>query len=187
MVGVVMWVAMLKSGVHATLVGVILAMFIPMRSKTDPNYSPLKRMERDLHSLVAFFVLPVFAFANAGINFSGVGTEQLLHGVPLGIAMGLLIGKQLGVFGFCWLAIKLNLTQLPKEISWASLYGTAALCGIGFTMSLFIGSLAFEESGINRLFDERLGIIIGSVASGIIGYLVLKKSLPSKNDAKINN
>jgi len=187
MVGVVMWVAMLKSGVHATLVGVILAMFIPMRSKTDPNYSPLKRMERDLHSLVAFFVLPVFAFANAGISFSGVGTEQLLHGVPLGIAMGLFIGKQLGVFGFCWLAIKLNLTQLPKEISWTSLYGTAALCGIGFTMSLFIGSLAFEETSVNQLFDERLGIIIGSVASGIMGYLVLKKSLPSNNDSNMKN
>ena len=182
MVGVVMWVAMLKSGVHATLVGIILAMFIPMRSKQDPNYSPLKRMERDLHSLVAFIVLPVFAFANAGISFTGIGTEQLLHGVPLGIALGLFAGKQVGVFGFCWLAVKFNLTQLPKEISWASLYGTAALCGIGFTMSLFIGSLAFEETTVNRLFDERLGIILGSLASGIIGYLVLKNSLPKRND-----
>lgn len=186
-VGLVMWVAMLKSGVHATLVGVILAMFIPMHSKTDPNYSPLKRMERDLHSVVAFIVLPVFAFANAGISFTGIGTEQLLHGVPLGIAMGLFIGKQLGVFGFCWLAVKLNLTQLPKEISWASLYGTAAICGIGFTMSLFIGSLAFEETTVNRLFDERLGILIGSFVSGVIGYLVLNKSLPSSNDTKMNN
>jgi len=182
-VGVIMWVAMLKSGVHATLVGIILAMFIPMRSKTDPNYSPLKRMERDLHSLVAFFVLPVFAFANAGINLTGVGTEQLLHGVPLGIALGLLIGKQVGVFGFCWLAIKLKLTQLPSDMSWISLYGTAALCGIGFTMSLFIGSLAFEETSVNQLYDERLGILIGSLASGAIGYLVLRKSLSSKNNA----
>ena len=181
MVGVVMWVAMLKSGVHATLVGIILAMFIPMRSKTDPNYSPLKRMERDLHSLVAFFVLPVFAFANAGVNFTGVGTEQLFHGVPLGIALGLLMGKQVGVFGFCWLAIKLKLTQLPSDMSWMSLYGTAALCGIGFTMSLFIGSLAFEETNVNQLFDERLGILLGSFASGIIGYLVLRKSLSSDN------
>jgi len=177
MIGVVMWVAMLKSGVHATLVGIILAMFIPMRSKTDKNYSPLKRMERDLHSLVAFFVLPVFAFANAGVNFTGVGTEQLFHGVPLGIALGLLIGKQVGVFGFCWLAIKLKLTQLPGDMSWMSLYGTAALCGIGFTMSLFIGSLSFEETSVNQLFDERLGILIGSLASGVIGYLVLRKSL----------
>jgi len=181
MVGVIMWVAMLKSGVHATLVGIILAMFIPMRSKTDPDYSPLKRMEGDLHSLVAFFVLPVFAFANAGVNFTGVGTEQLFHSVPLGIALGLIVGKQVGVFGFCWLAIKLKLTRLPNGMSWMSLYGTAALCGIGFTMSLFVGSLAFEDTNANLLFDERLGIILGSLASGIIGYLVLKKSLLSTN------
>ena len=177
-----MWVAMLKSGVHATLVGIILAMFIPMRSKTDPDYSPVKRMEHDLHSLVAFFVLPVFAFANAGVNFTGIGTEQLLHGVPLGIALGLLIGKQIGVFGFCWLAIKLKLTQLPDGMSWVSLYGTAALCGIGFTISLFIGSLAFEETSVNFVFDDRLGILIGSFASGIIGYLVLRKSLSANNN-----
>jgi len=183
MIGVVMWVAMLKSGVHATLVGIILAMFIPMRSKADPNYSPVKRMERDLHSLVAFFVLPVFAFANAGVNFTAVGTEQLFHGVPMGIALGLLIGKQVGVFGFCWLAIKLKLTQLPKDMSWISLYGTAALCGIGFTMSLFIGSLSFEDTSVNALFDERLGILFGSLTSGIIGYLVLQKSLSSINNS----
>jgi len=183
MVGVVMWVAMLKSGVHATLVGIILALFIPMRSKTDPNYSPLKRMERDLHSLVAFFVLPVFAFTNAGVNFTGVGTEQLFHSVPLGIALGLLIGKQVGIFGFCWLAIKLKFTQLPSDMSWVSLYGTAALCGIGFTMSLFIGSLAFEETSVNHLFDERLGILIGSLASGIIGYLVLKRGLSTNKNS----
>lgn len=179
-IGAIMWVAMLKSGVHATLVGIILAMFIPMSSKTDPNYSPLKRMERDLHSLVAFFVLPVFAFANAGVSFTGVDTEQLFHSVPLGIALGLLIGKQVGVFGFCWLAIKLKLTQLPSDMSWMTLYGTAALCGIGFTMSLFVGSLAFEETS-NFLFDERLGILIGSLASGTIGYLILKRSLFSNN------
>lgn len=173
-----MWVAMLKSGVHATLVGIILAMFIPMRSKTDPNYSPLKRMERDLHSLVAFFILPVFAFSNAGVNFTGVGSEQLFHSVPLGIALGLLIGKQIGVFGFCWLAIKFKLTQLPNDMSWTTLYGTAALCGIGFTMSLFVGSLAFEDTSSNLLFDERLGILLGSLVSGVIGYLVLRKSLP---------
>lgn len=180
-VGVVMWVAMLKSGVHATLTGVILAMFIPMKSKTNKGYSPLKSMEHDLHSVVAFFVLPVFAFANAGINFTGVGSEQILHSVPLGIALGLFIGKQAGVFGFCWLAIKLNLTRLPGDISWASLYGAAALCGIGFTMSLFIGSLAFEETDINLIFDDRLGILIGSLASGIVGYIVLRASLSPRH------
>lgn len=181
LIGVVMWVAMLKSGVHATLTGVILAIFIPMKSRTNVHYSPLKSMEHDLHSVVAFFVLPVFAFANAGISFSGVGPEQILHDVPLGIALGLFIGKQLGVFGFCWLAIKLKLTDLPKGMSWGSLYGTAALCGIGFTMSLFIGSLAFEETGVNLMFDDRLGIILGSMVSGIAGYLVLHVSLRSNN------
>lgn len=177
-VGVVMWVALLKSGVHATLSGVILAMFIPMKSKTNKHYSPLKRMEHDLHSVVAFFVLPIFAFANAGINLSGVGTEQLLHNVPLGIALGLFLGKQVGVFGFCWLAIKFKLTSLPSTMSWGMLYGTAALCGIGFTMSLFIGSLAFEETGVNLMFNDRLGILIGSFISGIVGYFILRMSLP---------
>lgn len=176
-IGVIMWVAMLKSGVHATLTGVILAMFIPLRCKHEPSVSPLKTLEHDLHSVVAFFVLPVFAFANAGISFVGVTAEQMLHGVPMGIAAGLFVGKQVGIFGCCALFIKLNWAKLPEGMNWLSLYGTAALCGIGFTMSLFVGSLAFEETGVNLLFDERLGIIAGSLASGIVGYLVLKASL----------
>lgn len=178
LIGVIMWIATLKSGVHATLAGVVLAMFIPMYSKEDPKISPVKIMEHDLHPIVAFFVLPVFAFANAGLNLTGVGMEQLAHSVPVGIALGLFLGKQIGIFGLCGLAIKMGLANLPKGMSWASLYGTAALCGIGFTMSLFIGSLAFEETGVNLLFDDRLGIILGSLASGIVGYLVLNKSLP---------
>lgn len=178
LMGAIMWVAMLKSGIHATLAGVIVAMFIPMRSVAKSNHSPLKSMEQDLHTVVAFFILPMFAFVNAGINLTGVGVEQLVHNVSLGIAWGLLLGKQVGVFGFCWLAIKLKLTSLPQGVSWGSLYGTATLCGVGFTMSLFIGSLAFEETDVNLLFDERLGIIIGSLASGCIGYLVLRASLP---------
>jgi NhaA family Na+:H+ antiporter len=185
-VGTIMWVAMLKSGVHATLAGVILAMFIPLRSATNPDYSPLKSLEHDLHSVVAFFVLPVFAFANAGISFMGVGAEHIFHAVPLGIALGLFVGKQLGVFGFCWIAIKLKLSSLPIGMSWGSLYGTAALCGIGFTMSLFIGSLAFEETNINLLFDDRLGIIVGSLASGCVGYIVLRISLRSSNQSSTN-
>ena len=180
LIGIIMWVALLKSGVHATLAGVILAMFIPMKSKTNKDFSPLKDMEHDLHPVVAFFILPVFAFANAGISFAGVGVEQVFHPVSLGIALGLFIGKQVGVFGFCWLAIRLQLTRLPAGMSWGSLYGTATLCGIGFTMSLFIGSLAFEETTVNLLFDDRLGIIFGSVASGCIGYLLLRLSLGPK-------
>ncbi len=178
-----MWVATLKSGVHATLAGVMLAMFIPLKSKADPEFSPLKSLEHDLHLLVAFFILPIFAFANAGIDFRGVGLEQLTHNVPVGIALGLFVGKQLGIFGLCWLAVKIGVANLPKGMSWSGLYGTAALCGIGFTMSLFVGSLAFEETGINLLFDERLGIIIGSVASGVVGYLILRVSLPAPDAA----
>jgi Na+:H+ antiporter, NhaA family len=179
LIGVVMWAATLKSGVHATLAGVVLAMFIPLRSNTDPGYSPLKGLEHDLHIVVAFFVLPFFAFANAGINLTGVTMDQVFHGVPIGIALGLFFGKQIGIFGLCFLAIKLKITQLPTGMNWLSLYGTSALCGIGFTMSLFIGSLAFEETGVNLLFDERLGIIIGSLFSGLLGFFVLQQSLGS--------
>ena len=181
-VGMVMWIALVKSGVHATLAGVILAMFIPMRSAANPESSPLKSMEHDLHSIVAFAVLPVFAFCNSGISFEGLDRQAFLHDIPLGIALGLFFGKQLGVFAFCWLGIKLRIAQLPKEISFASLYGIAALCGIGFTMSLFIGSLAFEETGANLIIDERLGIILGSLASGVLGYFILLGSLPDKKN-----
>ena len=176
-VGVVMWVAMLKSGVHATLAGVLLAFFIPIRAASGAGHSPLKEMEHDLHAAVAFLILPFFAFCNSGISLRGVGMEQVFHSVPLGIALGLFFGKQAGVFAFCWLGAKLKLVELPKDISWGSLYGTAILCGVGFTMSLFIGSLAFEETGVNSIFDERLGIIIGSLASGIAGYFVINATL----------
>jgi NhaA family Na+:H+ antiporter len=183
LIGVIMWIAMLKSGVHATLAGVLLAMFIPLNSKSQPGYSPLKSMEHDLHTIVAFFVLPVFAFANAGISILGVTSEQLLHSVPVGIGLGLFVGKQVGIFGLCWLFIKTKVTKLPDGMSWMSLYGTSAICGIGFTMSLFVGSLAFESAGVNEVFDERLGIILGSLASGVLGYFVLLASLKKPKSA----
>jgi NhaA family Na+:H+ antiporter len=178
-IGLIMWAATLKSGVHATLAGVLLAMFIPMRSRANPHQSPLISLEHDLHSVVAFVILPLFAFANAGINLSDVGLDTLTHGVPMGIAAGLFFGKQLGIFGLCWLCVKLGLARLPLGMNWLSLYGTAAICGVGFTMSLFVGSLAFEETGVNLLFDERLGIIFGSAASGLLGYFILKKNVSS--------
>jgi NhaA family Na+:H+ antiporter len=178
-IGAIMWVALLKSGVHATLSGVVLAMFLPLVSKREPDVSPLKSLEEDLHASVAFFILPFFAFCNAGINFDGFQSEQLLHGVPLGIALGLFFGKQLGVFVFCWAGIRFGIAKLPQGVNGWSLYGVAVLCGIGFTMSLFIGSLAFEETGVNNMVDERLGIMLGSLASGLLGYLVLRKSLPA--------
>jgi len=177
LIGTIMWIAMLKSGVHATLTGVIVAMFIPMKTRKYSDVSPLKSLENDLHSAVAFLVLPVFAFANAGIGLMNLNAEQFFHPVPMGITFGLFIGKQIGIWGICALVIKLGLASLPTGMTWKSLYGTAALCGVGFTMSLFIGSLAFEETGINLMYNERLGIILGSLLSGILGYFILKSSL----------
>ena len=187
LVGVAMWIAVLKSGVHATLAGVLLAFFIPIKDKQDPNNSPLRRLEHDLHGAVAFCILPVFAFANSGISLNGVGLAQIMHPVPIGIALGLFLGKQLGVFAFCWLGIKAGLTKLPEGINWGALYGVAVLTGIGFTMSLFISSLCFEETGINLLYDDRVGIIIGSIVSGLFGYFLLNYSLPRENPDSNND
>jgi len=183
-VGLIMWVSVLKSGVHATLAGVALAAFIPLTVRDDPNRSPLRELEHDLHTLVAFAILPIFAFVNAGVSFRGVGVADVLHPVPLGIAAGLFIGKQVGVFGFCWVAIKTGIAKLPTGSSWGSLWGVSILCGVGFTMSLFIGSLAFENtsSDIREMFDERLGIVLGSFISGVVGYLVLLRLLPKGNE-----
>lgn len=184
LVGVIMWIAVLKSGVHATLAGVALAAFIPMRDPRQTNYSPLRELEHDLHQVVAFGVLPMFAFVNAGIDLSGVGFDDLMHKVPLGIAAGLFIGKQAGIFLLCFAAIKLGLARMPDGANWGSLYGISILCGVGFTMSLFVGSLAFENEVIEqaRIFDERLGIILGSLLSGVMAYVVLHLALP-KNAA----
>ena len=180
LVGVVMWIAVLKSGVHATLAGVALAAFIPMRDAADKTHSPLSELEHDLHSVVAFGVLPLFAFVNAGISLEGVSFSDLLHTVPLGIAAGLFVGKQVGIFSLCFLAIKMGIARLPEGASWGSLYGVSILCGVGFTMSLFVGSLAFENVTLDpeAIFDERLGIIVGSLLSGIFGYIVLHMTLP---------
>ncbi|MEH6471868.1 MAG: Na+/H+ antiporter NhaA [Halopseudomonas sp.] len=178
-IGTVMWIAILKSGVHATLAGVILAMFIPLKNPNRPEHSPLKNMEHDLHSTVAFGILPIFAFANSGVPLSGIDADFLFHPVTLGISLGLFLGKQIGVFSFCWLGIKLGLAKLPDGTNWLALYGASLLCGVGFTMSLFIGSLAFEEAS-RVLFDERLGVIIGSVVCGISGYLMLRTALAEK-------
>lgn len=183
LVGLIMWAAMLKSGVHATLAGVALAMFIPLRCRKDADLSPLKTLEHDLHAAVVFFILPVFAFANAGLGLGNMGMDKVLHSVPLGIALGLFLGKQVGIFGFCWLAVRMKIASLPQGMDWSRLYGTAALCGVGFTMSLFIGSLAFDASQTGLLFDERLGIIMGSTASGLLGYFVLKASLNTDKTA----
>jgi Na+:H+ antiporter, NhaA family len=176
----IMWVAVLKSGVHATLAGVVLAMFIPLARDPESGRSPLRELEHDLHAMVAFIILPIFAFANSGLNVMNMGVEQIMHPVTIGIALGLFVGKQLGVFTFAWLAVKMGIAKLPSNVNWTLIYGVSLLCGIGFTMSLFIGSLAFENSGDNTLFDERLGIILASTLSAICGYLWLNKALKNK-------
>ncbi len=183
LVGLIMWTAVLKSGVHATLAGVALAAFIPMRDPSQPDHSPLRELEHDLHQVVAFGVLPLFAFVNAGIDLGGVSVAGVFHGVPLGIAAGLFIGKQLGIFVLCAIAIKLGLARLPDGASWGGLYGVSILCGVGFTMSLFIGTLAFENVALDTamVFDERLGIILGSLLSGIMGYVVLRIALRNRS------
>ena len=178
LVGLVMWVALLKSGVHATLAGVVLAMFIPIAGRGPNDASPLRSLEHELHGSVNYVILPIFAFCNAGLALHGVGWAQLTHPVPLGIAAGLFIGKQVGVFLFCMLFVWLGVLRLPKGMTARTLYGVAALCGVGFTMSLFIGSLAFQEVGVGSVFDERLGILVGSLISGILGYCILHWTLP---------
>jgi NhaA family Na+:H+ antiporter len=176
LVGIVLWVSVLKSGVHATLAGVLLALFIPLRNKKT-GATPLQSLEHTLHPYVALLILPLFAFANTGINLSGLTLASLLHPVPLGIALALIIGKQVGVFGLSWLAIKLRLGKLPAGSSWLELYGVSALCGIGFTMSLFISGLAAEQIGLGGMADDRLGILLGSLVSACMGYFALSMSL----------
>ncbi len=166
-----LWVIVLKSGVHATLAGVLAAFAIPMTKPEGARYSPLETLEHELHPWVAYAVLPMFAFVNAGISFRGMGLEALADPVTLGIALGLFAGKQLGIFGFMYLTIRTGLAPMPSGANWAQLYGVSAIAGIGFTMSLFIGGLAFEHSGFDA--SIRLGVLAGSIASGVVGYVLL--------------
>lgn len=184
LVGVILWVAVLKSGVHATLAGVIVGMMIPLRDPKDENHSPLKTVEHGLHQWVAFFIVPVFAFANAGVSLSGVTLDSLLEPIPLGIAAGLFLGKQVGILLFCGVAIWLGFAKLPTGASWWGFYGTSILCGVGFTMSLFIASLAFEQGGSDAIIlGDRLGILVGSAISAVVGYLLLRIFNPAANRA----
>ena len=181
-IGIPLWIAVLKSGVHATLAGVVLAMFIPLRSPGHASGSPapeplLRHLEHALHPWVAFGVLPVFAFANAGVSIVGLSLSDILHPVPTGIVTGLFLGKQIGIMVLCWLAVRLGIAALPDGVNWWQLHATALLCGIGFTMSLFIASLAFEQGATAYLGLERLGILIGSLGAGFCGYMVLRVTL----------
>ncbi|WP_088345452.1 MULTISPECIES: Na+/H+ antiporter NhaA [Rhodomicrobium] len=172
LVGIVLWVLVLKSGVHATLAGVITALAIPLAPAGDGDRTVLEDLEHALHPWVAFAILPLFAFANAGVSFEGIGLESLYEPVTLGIALGLFAGKQIGIFGMLWLAIILRISPMPKNAHWLHLYGVSAVAGIGFTMSLFIGSLAFSTGAYEA--PVRLGVLVGSLACAGFGYVLLR-------------
>ncbi len=176
LVGLILWVSVLKSGVHATIAGVLLAFSIPLYSvtKEKQKFSMLKDLEHDLHYWVAFFVLPLFAFVNAGVDLEGLSPLALIADVPLGIILGLFLGKQLGVFGFSFVAIKLGFAKLPTGSDFKQLYGVAILTGIGFTMSLFVDSLAYNDTELFH-YADKLAILLGSFFSGLIGYFYLRK------------
>lgn len=178
-VGFILWLSILQSGIHPTLAGVILALTIPINKKSlDQNEnlldSPLYRLEHILHPWVAFLILPIFAFFNAGISFSHLAWQDYFQMIPVGIVLGLFVGKQVGVMSFSWLALKLGLANFPRDISWANLYGVSLLCGVGFTMSLFIADLAFADSNAKIIDLVHLGVLFGSLLSGVAGYMVLR-------------
>jgi Na+:H+ antiporter, NhaA family len=170
-VGAFLWVCVLKSGVHATLAGVALAAAIPLAADRHGR-SPLKSIEHGLHPWVAYGVLPIFGFANAGVSFAGMGWDDLVHPITLGIALGLFLGKQVGIFATIWLTVRAGIARIPQGVAWAQVYGMSVLCGIGFTMSLFIGSLAWDHSHFYPAI--RLGVLAGSLASAVLGYSVLR-------------
>jgi NhaA family Na+:H+ antiporter len=171
-VGIILWACVLKSGVHATLAGVVLAFFIPLRAKNKLGGSPARSLEHGLHPWVSYAVLPIFAFANAGVSLKGLSVEMIMQPITLGIALGLFFGKQIGVMAFTAIGVATKLCVLPKGVSWAQYYGMSLITGIGFTMSLFIGTLAFNDA--SNQTAVRLGVIIGSLLSGVTGYLLLK-------------
>ena len=203
-VGAIFWLLVLKSGVHATLAGVALGLIIPLRIQNADGHSPLRQLEHHLHPWVAFLILPIFAFANAGVRFSGLSEGEFPIWVALGIASGLFIGKQIGITGATFLAVKLGLAKRPGNASWLTLHGISCLCGIGFTMSLFVGNLAFKEENLSSpsLMNDsskiviihttstettppnhdaavKIGVLGGSLLSGILGFILITTGLPA--------
>jgi NhaA family Na+:H+ antiporter len=178
--GIILWIAVLKSGVHATLAGVVIAFCIPLRAKDGS--SPSEHLEHSLHPWSNFLILPVFAFANAGVPLGNMGLDSLTSPVPVGIALGLLLGKPIGVMVFSYVAVKLRLAELPQGIGWRQIAPVSVMCGIGFTMSMFIASLAFEHGGEAYGDLARLGILLGSLFAAVIGYFWLSKVLPQAGE-----
>ncbi|MBP2169699.1 NhaA family Na+:H+ antiporter [Erwinia toletana] len=175
LIGIVLWVAVLKSGVHATLAGVIVGFFIPLAKKE--GHSPAEELEHGLHPWVSWLILPLFAFANAGVVLDGISAGDMFSLLPLGIMVGLLIGKPLGITLFCWLAVKSGLAKLPQGTSMSNIVAVGVLCGIGFTMSIFIATLAYGDIDPALITLAKLGILIGSIASAVVGYLLLRVKL----------
>lgn len=175
LVGLVLWVCVLKSGVHATLAGVIVGFCIPLKSRTGERLT--EKLEHALHPWSTFFIMPLFAFANAGIVLEGVSWSGLTSFLPLGVALGLLIGKPVGIFVFSWLAVKSGIAQLPRRIGFRHIFAVSVLCGIGFTMSIFISSLAFVQAEQAYTVYSRLGILMGSTLAAMLGYLCLRLTL----------
>ena len=180
LLGVVLWVFVLKSGVHATLAGVAAAMCVPIAGRGGE--APLEKMEHALHPYVAFLVIPIFGFANAGVSLSGVGLDTLFSPLPLGIAAGLVIGKQLGIVGFAWAAVKAGFATLPEGVSWRQIHALSLLAAIGFTMSLFIGNLAFADPA--QVDAVKIGVLSGSLMAAVAGYLMLRATLPEEVKAE---
>jgi len=174
LIGALLWVCVLKSGVHATLAGVATGFAIPMHGEKESGRSPLRVLEHALHPWVAYLVLPAFAFANAGVSLHGLTPAALLEPVTFGIVLGLFVGKQIGVFGALYLTVRTGFGRKPEGASWAQIYGLALLCGIGFTMSLFIGGLAFDDAA--RGVQVRLGVLVGSILSALVGAALLKEA-----------
>jgi NhaA family Na+:H+ antiporter len=177
LVGILMWAAVLKSGVHATLAGVALGMMIPLRDGGKPGHSMLEGLEHGLKPWVTFLIVPVFAFANAGVPLQGVGLAALVAPLTFGIVAGLFAGKQIGIVAAVWCSVRFGLSPKPAGATWLQIYGVACLCGIGFTMSLFIGSLSFSDAALQD--QIRLGVIVGSVLSAILGVIVLRRAAPA--------
>lgn len=176
LVGLVVWAAVLKSGVHATLAGFAVAWFIPIKVRNQYEYPMLPALEHNLQPWVAFFILPFFAFVNAGVNLTGIGLDDLLAPVTLGIIAGLFLGKQLGIMGVSWICIRLKIARMPERANWTQLYGVSILAGIGFTMSLFIGGLAFEGDSTGMADKVKLGVLVGSLLSAVLGAVILTRT-----------
>jgi NhaA family Na+:H+ antiporter len=179
--GLLLWICVLQSGVHATVAGVVLAFFIPLKKRAGEIESPLHRLEKSLHPWVTFFIMPLFALANAGLELNGLSSGVLFDSVVVGTVLGLFIGKQIGVCLFTWIVIKLGWAKLPNKTDWLQIYAVAILCGIGFTMSLFLGTLTFQQINPIYLIEVRLGVLIGSLLSGVLGSAMLQLAFMKKN------